>query len=103
RGSEFKLECDTVILAIGYQPDPQIVETTPGLEVERSGRIKVESEATGRTTRPGVFAAGDNVRGADLVVTAIGAARKAAVSMGEYLGSLEAWVSGLGFWVPEVP
>jgi len=61
------------------------VETTPGLEFERSGRIKVESEETGRTTRPGVFAAGDNVRGADLVVTAIGAARKAAIAMDEYL------------------
>jgi glutamate synthase (NADPH/NADH) small chain len=76
------------VLAIGYQPDPEIVETTPGLELERSGCIKVESEATGRTTRPGVFAAGDNVRGADLVVTAIGAARKAAIAMDEYIRSL---------------
>jgi glutamate synthase (NADPH/NADH) small chain len=89
RGSEFSVECDTVVLAIGYQPDPEIVETTPGLERERSGRIKVESEATGRTTRPGVFAAGDNVRGADLVVTAIGAARKAAIAMDEYIRNLE--------------
>jgi NADPH-dependent glutamate synthase beta subunit-like oxidoreductase len=47
--------------------------------------IKVESEETGRTSHPGIFAAGDNVRGADLVVTAIGAARKAAVAMDEYL------------------
>ena len=65
------------------------METTPGLEPGRSGLIKVESEDTGRTTRPGVFAAGDNVRGADLVVTAIGAARKAAVAMDEYMRSLE--------------
>jgi len=84
-GSEFRLDCDTVILAIGYEPDPEIVQTTPGLEFEKSSRIKVESEATGRTTRRGVFAAGDNVRGADLVVTAIGAARKAAVAIDEYL------------------
>jgi glutamate synthase (NADPH/NADH) small chain len=89
QGSEFSIECDTVVLAIGYEPDPEIVETTPGLELERSGRIKVESESTGRTTRPGVFAAGDNVRGADLVVTAIGAARKAAAAIDEYISSLE--------------
>jgi glutamate synthase (NADPH/NADH) small chain len=89
QGSEFMIECDTVVLAIGYDVDPEIGETTPGLEFERSGRIKVESEASGRTTRRGVFAAGDNVRGADLVVTAIGAARRAAVAMDEYLMSLE--------------
>ncbi|HET9533358.1 MAG TPA: FAD-dependent oxidoreductase, partial [Blastocatellia bacterium] len=85
KGSEFTIECDTVALAIGYWPDPEIGETTPGLETHKWGLIKVETEETGRTSRPGVFAAGDNVRGADLVVTAIGAARRAAEAMDMYL------------------
>ena len=85
KGSEFTIECDTVVLAIGYWPDTEIGETTPGLETHKWGLIKVETEETGRTSRPGVFAAGDNVRGADLVVTAIGAARKAAATMDRYL------------------
>lgn len=84
-GSEFTIECDTVVLAIGYWPDTDIAETTPGLETHKFGLIKVETEETGRTSRPGVFAAGDNVRGADLVVTAIAAARNAARTMDAYL------------------
>lgn len=87
KGSEFSIECDTVVLAIGYWPDPEIGETTPGLETHKWGLVKVETEETGRTTRDGVFAAGDNVRGADLVVTAVAAARKAALAMDEYLNN----------------
>jgi glutamate synthase (NADPH/NADH) small chain len=85
KGSEFTIECDTVVLAIGYWPDTEIGERTPGLETHKFGLIKVETEETGRTSRPGVFAAGDNVRGADLVVTAIAAARNAARTMDAYL------------------
>ncbi len=85
KGSEFSLECDTVVLAIGYWPDTEIGETTPGLETHKWGLVKVETEETGRTSRRGVFAAGDNVRGADLVVTAVAAARKAAKTMDEFL------------------
>lgn len=84
KGSEFTIECDTVVLAIGYGPDAEIAETAH-VETRKWGLIKVESEETGQTSHPGVFAAGDNVRGADLVVTAIGAARKAAVAMDKYL------------------
>jgi glutamate synthase (NADPH/NADH) small chain len=84
-GSEFTIECDTVVLAIGYWPDTEIGETTSGLETHKFGLIRVETEETGRTSRPGVFAAGDNVRGADLVVTAIAAARNAARTMDAYL------------------
>jgi glutamate synthase (NADPH/NADH) small chain len=83
-GSEFTIDCDTVVLAIGYGPDAEIAETAH-VETRKWGLIKVESEETGRTSHPGVFAAGDNVRGADLVVTAIGAARKAADAMDDYL------------------
>jgi glutamate synthase (NADPH/NADH) small chain len=85
KGSEFKIECDTVVLAIGYWPDTEIGEATQGLETHKFGLIRVETEETGRTSRPGVFAAGDNVRGADLVVTAIAAARNAARAMDSYL------------------
>jgi glutamate synthase (NADPH) small chain len=84
-GSEFSLECDTVVLAVGYWPDPEIGDTTTGLETHKWGLIKVETEETGRTSRDGVFAAGDNVRGADLVVTAVAAARNAARTMDQYL------------------
>jgi glutamate synthase (NADPH/NADH) small chain len=84
-GSQFTIECDTVVLAIGYWPDTEIGEATPGLETHKFGLIRVETEETGRTSRPGVFAAGDNVRGADLVVTAIAAARNAARTMDAYL------------------
>jgi len=85
KDSEFTIECDTVVLAIGYWPDTEIGETTQGLETHKFGLIKVETEETGRTSRPGVFAAGDNVRGADLVVTAIAAARNAAQTIDAYL------------------
>ena len=85
KDSEFTIECDTVVLAIGYWPDTEIGETTQGLETHKFGLIKVETEETGRTSRRGVFAAGDNVRGADLVVTAIAAARNAARTMDAYL------------------
>jgi glutamate synthase (NADPH/NADH) small chain len=84
-GSAHVIECDTVVLAIGYGPDTEIGETTRELETSGRGLIKVESEDTGRTSRPQVFAAGDNVRGADLVVTAIAGARHAATAMDEFL------------------
>jgi len=86
-GSEFFVEADTVVLAIGYSPDPLVPKTTPGLEADRKFRIKVKTEDTGETSRPGVFAAGDNVRGADLIVTAIAAARAAARACDAYLRS----------------
>ncbi|MBI4484211.1 MAG: NAD(P)-dependent oxidoreductase [Acidobacteria bacterium] len=84
-GSEFTMEVDTAVLAIGYSPDPLIGESTPGLRTRKKGLIYVETEETGRTTREGVFAGGDNVRGADLVVTALAAARNAAEAIHAYL------------------
>ncbi len=80
-GTELTLEVDTVVLALGYNVDPEIAESTPGLQVTKWGTIWVESEMTGRTSRQEVWAAGDNVRGADLVVTAVAAARKAALDI----------------------
>ncbi len=89
-GSNFILECDTVVLALGYSVDQEIVETTPSLKATRWGTILVESEESGQTSREETYAAGDNVRGADLVVTAVAAARKAARTMHERLLALKA-------------
>jgi glutamate synthase (NADPH/NADH) small chain len=80
-GSNFTYACDTVVLAIGYSPETDIPETTSNLKTTKWGSIVVESEETGLTSREDLYAAGDNVRGADLVVTAVAAARKAAISM----------------------
>ncbi len=83
-GSEFVEEIDTVVLAVGYWPDPLLGETTPQLATRKWGLI-VADEDTGATTREGVFAAGDNVHGPDLVITAVATAHRAAKSIEAYL------------------
>jgi glutamate synthase (NADPH/NADH) small chain len=85
-GSNFIVEADTAILALGYWPDPLIGETTPNLQIQKYGLIIADHE-TGETSRPGVFAGGDDVTGPDLVVTAMVAGRKAAASIDKYLQS----------------
>jgi glutamate synthase (NADPH/NADH) small chain len=82
--SNFIVECDTAVLALGYWPDPVIGKTTPSLETHDWGLISVDKE-TGKTSRPGVFSGGDCVTGPDLVVTAMVAGRKAAWAIDEYL------------------
>jgi glutamate synthase (NADPH/NADH) small chain len=82
-GSEFDIEADTVVIAIGYHVEKLLYQTTPTLEATDWGTVKADDD--GRTSLPNVFAAGDNVRGADLVVTALAAAKKAAAAMDEYL------------------
>ncbi|MBW1645180.1 MAG: NADPH-dependent glutamate synthase [Deltaproteobacteria bacterium] len=83
-GSEFILEVDTVVVAIGNGPNPLVPNTTPGLELTRWGNIKADEE-TGQTSREGVFAGGDIVTGAATVIMAMGAGKKAAVAIHEYL------------------
>jgi glutamate synthase (NADPH/NADH) small chain len=83
-GTNFIVEADTAVLALGYWPDPVIGETTPGLETRNWGLI-VADKKTGVTSRPGVFAGGDVVTGPDLVVTAMVAGRKAAETIDQYL------------------
>jgi len=82
-GSNFIVEADTAILALGYWPDPVIGESTPGLETKNWGLIVVD-KATGATSRPGVYAGGDGVTGPDLVVTAMVAGRNAAAAIDRY-------------------
>ena len=85
-GSNFTVPADTVVLALGYWPDPLIGKSTPGLETKKYGLIVADPE-TGATSRPGVYAGGDDVTGPDLVVTAMRAGRKAAAAIDEYLRS----------------
>ncbi len=83
-GSNFLIEADIAVLAIGYWPDPTIGESTPGLETHDWGLITADPK-TGATTREGVFAGGDAVTGPDLVVTAVAAGRRAAKGIDFYL------------------
>jgi glutamate synthase (NADPH/NADH) small chain len=83
-GSNFIVEADTAIKALGYWPDPVIGDTTPGLETKNYGLIVID-KATGATSKEGVFAGGDDVTGPELVVTATAAGRKAAASIDQYL------------------
>ncbi len=81
-GSNFTLECDTAVIAIGYSVEDEIAETTENLKVTKWGTIWVNTEDEGETSRQEeIWAAGDCVRGADLIVTAMAPARKAARSM----------------------
>ncbi len=83
-GSEFMVEIDLAIIAIGNSPNPIIQRTTPGLEQTRWGTI-VADEETMQTSKPGVFAGGDVVTGAATVILAMGAGRTAAQAMHKYL------------------
>ncbi len=86
-GSNFIVDADTAILALGYWPDPIIGDTTPDLKTQKWGLIVADRE-TGATSRPGVFAGGDDVTGPDLVVTAMVAGRKSAAAIDAYLKGL---------------
>ncbi len=83
--SEFVLDCDCVIMAIGTSPNPLIKSTTAGLEINRRGGIVVE-EQTGKTSLDGVYAGGDAVTGAATVILAMGAGKTAARAIAEALG-----------------
>jgi glutamate synthase (NADPH/NADH) small chain len=84
KGSEFIMELDTVIVAIGNKPNPLIPQTMPELKVTEWGTIVVD-EKTMQTSVPGVYAGGDIVSGAATVILAMGQGRIAAAAMNEYL------------------
>ena len=83
-GSEFTMEVDTVIMALGTSPNPLIASTTQGLETNR-WRCIVADEQDGRTTKEGVYAGGDAVTGAATVILAMGAGKAAAKGIDAYL------------------
>lgn len=87
KGSEYEMEVDTVIMAIGQGPNPLVPQTTPDLKINKKGNI-VADDNTGITSKPGVFAGGDIVTGAATVIQAMGAGKRAARSIHEYLSSL---------------
>ena len=83
-GSEFVLDVDTVVVAVGNASNPLIPTTTEGLEINKRGNIVVDPE-TNMTSIPGVFAGGDIVLGAATVILAMGEGRKAAAGISAYL------------------
>ena len=87
-GSEFTLECDCVIMAIGTSPNPLIKKTTKGLETQKWGGIVADER--GATSRAGVFAGGDAVTGAATVILAMGAGKTAAEAIDEYIRAKKA-------------
>ena len=86
-GSEFEIDTDSVIMALGTSPNPLIARTTSGLETNRRGCIVADDN--GMTSRPGVFAGGDAVTGAATVILAMGAGRKAAAAIDSYIRGQE--------------
>jgi glutamate synthase (NADPH/NADH) small chain len=83
-GSEYTIDVETVVMAIGTSPNPLIKKTTPGLETAKWGGI-IADEETMATSRPGVYAGGDAVTGAATVILAMGAGKKAAAAIDRYL------------------
>ena len=86
-GTEFIIDVDVVIVALGNTPNPLIASTTPGLETTRWGTV-VADEATGKTVKPGVWAGGDIVTGAATVISAMGAGKRSAADIDAYLRGL---------------
>ncbi|MBE6861396.1 MAG: NADPH-dependent glutamate synthase [Ruminococcus sp.] len=85
-GSEFEIEADCVIMSIGTSPNPLIKSTTEGLDTQKWGGI-IADEETGLTSREGVYAGGDAVTGAATVILAMGAGKKAATAIDEYISN----------------
>jgi glutamate synthase (NADPH/NADH) small chain len=85
-GSDFILDVDMVIMSLGTSPNPLILSTTEGLEANRH-KCLIADEVTMQTTRKGVFAGGDAVSGAATVILAMGAGKKAAKGIDEYIKS----------------
>lgn len=85
-GSEFEIEADCIIMALGTSPNKLIPDTTKGLEIQKWGGIITDEK--GQTSRPGIFAGGDAVIGAATVILAMGAGKTAAMAINEYLINL---------------
>ena len=86
-GSDFEIECDVVVMALGTSPNPLIASTTEKLDTNRRGCIVADD--WGVTSRKGVFAGGDAVTGAATVILAMGAGRKAAAAIDRYIKGTE--------------
>ncbi|WP_312654436.1 NADPH-dependent glutamate synthase [Proteiniclasticum sp.] len=89
-GSEFVIDCDSVIMSLGTSPNPLIASTTKGIETNRRGCIII-NEDNGETTIPGIFAGGDAVTGSATVILAMSAGKKAAFGIHEHLSETESF------------
>jgi glutamate synthase (NADPH/NADH) small chain len=94
KGSEFIIDCDLVIPAIGTKANPLLTKATPDMKLNKWGNIDVDDNLT--TSKEGVFAGGDIVRGAATVILAMGDGKKAAQHMHEYLQAREPKVKPTG-------
>lgn len=83
KGSEFEIDCDVLVEAIGTRANPLLTQSTPDLKLNVRGNIEVDAD--GMTSKPGVFAGGDIVRGAATVILAMGDGKRAAAAIGRYL------------------
>ncbi|MDP2914640.1 MAG: NADPH-dependent glutamate synthase [Candidatus Aminicenantes bacterium] len=88
QGSNYRVSFDAIVMAIGNGPNPLIQMTTPGLDINKKGGLATDP-ATGRTSRPNIWAGGDIVRGAATVISAMGDGRIAAASIHRYLMNRE--------------
>ena len=84
-GSEFEMECDAVIMALGTSPNPLLRKVTPDMDYNEKGGIVTDEH--GVTSKPGVFAGGDAVTGAATVIKAMGAGKEAAAAIDRYIKS----------------
>jgi glutamate synthase (NADPH/NADH) small chain len=82
-GSDFTIDCDTVVIAVGTRANPLLKQAAPGLEL--TGRGYIITDEDGGTNLPGVFAGGDIVTGSATVILAMGAGKKAARAMDRWL------------------
>ena len=83
-GSEFEMDCDLCIVAVGSGANPLLTSETPDMQLNKWGYVHTD-EKTGKTTKKGVWAGGDIVTGAATVILAMGAGREAANSIHDYL------------------
>ena len=93
-GSEFVLDCEIVVVAVGTRANPLLTATCPDLKLNRRGNIEVD--ANGMTNLPGVFAGGDIVRGAATVILALGDGKRTARAIDGYLAARDAAPPRLG-------
>lgn len=90
KGSEFEMEVDQVIMALGTSPNPLVFINANGLERSRHGTV-IANQESGRTTMQGVWAGGDVVTGAATVISAMGAGKRAAADIDGYLKGETGW------------
>jgi len=94
-GSEFTIECDVAVVALGTTPNPLISKTTRGLKTTDRGTV-IADEHTGRTIKSRVWAGGDVVTGSATVISAMGAGKRAAADIDAYLRTLDTHPAGTG-------